>query len=47
MIADRKINFKYKLESKIYPDGQTCDAVYQISIDTMDTMICKQKSVKN
>jgi len=47
MIADRKINFKNKLESKICPDEQTCDAVCKISIDTMDTTICKQKSVKN
>jgi len=47
MIADRKINFEDGLELKICYDEQTYDAVYEISIDTKDTIICILKSVKS
>jgi hypothetical protein len=46
MIADRKIDFENRLELKSKYDEQTYDAVYKISIDIKDTILCRQKSNK-
>ena len=42
-----KYAFEDRLELKICPDEQTFDAKHKISIDIMDTMICKQQSIKD
>ena len=42
-----KYAFEDRMELKICPEEQTFDAELKISIDIKDTMICRQKSIKD